>query len=70
MNSKSKQAKAEQGKTITLRLTKSVIGSQSKQRACLQSLGLRKLQQQVTVADNASIRGMINKVKHLVTVEE
>jgi len=54
-----------------LRITwdKSGIGYAKDQRRTLKSLGLRRLQQSVTHDDSASIRGMINKVRHLVTVE-
>ena len=54
-----------------LRITwgKSGIGYAKDQRRTLKALGLRRLQQSVTHDDSASIRGMINKVRHLVTVE-
>ena len=38
--------------------------------ACVQALGLKKMHSTVVKEDNAAIRGMIFKVKHLVTVEE
>ena len=50
--------------------TKSCIGRPQKQRRIIQSLGLRRLHQSVVHADTPSIRGMINKVTHLVTVKE
>ncbi|MBT3943301.1 MAG: 50S ribosomal protein L30 [Chloroflexi bacterium] len=55
-----------------LRITqiKSKIGYPQDQRATLQSLGLRKIRQQVVRPDNPAVRGMIQKVRHLVTVEE
>ncbi len=58
--------------TDRLRITyrKSMIGQNKKQRATIKALGLRKLNQTVEHDDNAVIRGMVNKVKHLVTVEE
>jgi len=49
---------------------KSAIGFAKDQRETLRALGLRKLNQQVIKADNASIRGMVQKVRHLVEVEE
>ena len=61
------------GKTvakIAVTLTKSGIGYAEVQKKTLRSLGLRHLNQQVIHEDNAIIRGMINKVRHLVTVEE
>ena len=55
-----------------LRITqvKSGIGYERKQRRTLISLGLRKMNQSVVHSDSGSLRGMINKVRHLVKVEE
>ena len=49
---------------------KSSIGYAKVQRRTLKALGFRRLNQSVTHDDSSSIRGMINKVKHLVKVEE
>ena len=49
---------------------KSAIGYNKKQKATIQALGLRKLNQTVEHNDTAVIRGMVNKVSHLVTVQE
>ncbi len=49
---------------------KSGIGYAEDQRRTLKALGFRRLNQSVTHDDSPSIRGMINKVKHLVKVEE
>ncbi len=49
---------------------KSGIGYAEVQKRTLKSLGLKRLNQTVTHDDRNSIRGMINKVKHLVKVEE
>ena len=54
--------------TIKIKQTKSRIGAPVDQRRTLDALGLHKLNNTVEVEDNASIRGMINKVHHLVTV--
>ena len=54
--------------TIKIKQTNSRIGAPVDQRKTLDALGLRKLNKTVEVEDNASIRGMINKVHHLVTV--
>ena len=54
--------------TIKIKQTKSRIGAPVDQSRTLDALGLRKLNKTVEVEDNASIRGMINKVHHLVTV--
>lgn len=54
-----------------LRITwvKSGIGYNEDQKRTLRSLGFRRLNQSVSFNDSASIRGMINKVRHLVKVE-
>jgi len=57
-------------KRLKITWTKSFIGFPETQRATIKSLGLRKLQQSVIKEDCAQIRGQINKVKHLLTVEE
>ncbi len=49
---------------------KSTIGYSHDQKRTIASLGLRKLNQTALLPDNPSIRGMIFKVRHLVTVEE
>ena len=49
--------------------TKSGIGYDKIQKRTLKALGLHRLNQKVIHDDCASIRGMINKVKHLVRVE-
>ena len=55
-----------------LRITwvKSAIGYEESQRRTLESLGFRRLHQNVVHDDSMSLRGMINKVRHLVKVEE
>ena len=55
---------------LEITLTRSVIGRPEDQRETVKALGLRKLNQTVEHQDNAAIRGMINKVSHLVTVKE
>ena len=49
---------------------KSAIGYNKKQKATVEALGLRKLNQTVEHEDTPVIRGMIHKISHLVTVEE
>jgi large subunit ribosomal protein L30 len=55
-----------------LRITwiKSAIGYDKSQRQTLRSLGFHRLHQSVVHEDSNSLRGMINKVRHLVKVEE
>lgn len=50
--------------------TKSGIGYSKDQKATVRALGLKKLNQQVVQPDTRDIRGMVHKVRHLVTVEE
>ena len=57
-------------KTVKLTLTKSPIGTLPKHKLCLRGLGLRRMHQSVEVEDTPSVRGMIEKVKHLVRVED
>ena len=49
---------------------KSPIGRVQAQRATLRGLGLNKINRSKVLEDTPSVRGMINSVKHLVTVEE
>ncbi len=55
---------------IKVKQFKSQIGYNRKQRATLRGLGLRRLNHVVEVEDTPSVRGMINKVRHLVVVLE
>jgi len=55
---------------LKITYTKSVIGYAKDQKETVLSLGLRKLNHSVIKSDNPAIRGMIFKVKHLVSVEE
>ncbi|HZH59289.1 50S ribosomal protein L30 [Metabacillus halosaccharovorans] len=55
---------------LEITLTRSVIGRPEDQRITVKTLGLKKLHQTVVQEDNPAIRGMINKVAHLVTVKE
>ncbi len=55
-----------------LRITyrKSAIGYRQKQKDTVRKLGLRKLHQTVEHPDTPAIRGMVERVRHLVDVEE
>lgn len=55
---------------LRIQLIKSPIGYKSDQRATANALGLRKIRSVVEKEDIPQIRGMINKIKHLVKVEE
>lgn len=54
--------------TIKIKQVKSRIGAPKDQKGTLDSLGLHKLNQVVDCEDNPSIRGMIEKVKHLIII--
>lgn len=56
--------------TIKVKLVKSTIGRIEKQQKTVQALGLRKIGQVVEKQDTPQIRGMINKVNHLVEIVE
>jgi large subunit ribosomal protein L30 len=62
------QAKAQDKKTVTVVQTGSPIGRRFDQEATLKGLGLNKMHRQRTLEDTPSVRGMINKVKHLIRV--
>ncbi len=57
-------------KTITVTQVRSPIGRPKDQRQTLVGLGLNKINRSRTLQDTPSVRGMINKVSHLVRVDE
>ena len=56
--------------SVKVTLVKSVFGQLARHRATARGLGLRRMNQTVTVADTPEIRGMINASRHLFRVEE
>ena len=56
--------------TVTVRQTGSPIRRKSDQRATLAGLGLNKVGRERVLEDTPSVRGMIAKVAHMVTVKE
>ena len=56
-------------KTIQVRQVKSSIGYAKDQKATLIGLGFRRMNQVVELEDTPAVRGMVNKVRHLVTIE-
>ena len=54
--------------TLVVTQKKSPIGRQSGQKKTLIGLGLNKIGRSKVLSDTPSVRGMINKVKHLVEV--
>lgn len=57
-------------KQLKITLVKSTISCLKDQKATVVALGLKKINQSVLKVDNDAMRGMIFKVKHLVSVEE
>ncbi|CAM3235893.1 50S ribosomal protein L30 [Sporolactobacillus spathodeae] len=57
-------------KKLEITLSRSVIGTPQNQRVTVRTLGLRKTYQTVVQEDTPAIRGMVNKVSHLLTVRE
>ena len=57
-------------KKLKITLVKSTIGALKDQQATVKALGLKKTNRTVEQPDNACIRGMLFKVRHLVKVEE
>ncbi len=55
--------------TLKITLKRSLIGRCEKHKKILKALGLRKLNQSVLHNDTLSIRGMIEKVSHMIEVE-
>lgn len=55
---------------LRITLVNSPIGRPENQRVTVKALGLKKLNQTVEHGDTPQVRGMINKVSHLVKVEE
>ena len=62
-------AKKKPTETITVTQIGSPIGRHRSQRETLKGLGLNKMHRTRTLEDTPSVRGMVNKVKHLVRVE-
>jgi large subunit ribosomal protein L30 len=61
---------AKAKKTVTVTQTGSPIRRPKDQRATLVGLGLNKMHRTRVLEDTPSVRGMIDKVRHLISVEE
>ncbi|HZX11797.1 MAG TPA: 50S ribosomal protein L30 [Acidobacteriota bacterium] len=57
-------------KKLKIKLVRSLVGRPRKQREVVRGLGLRKLNSEVIKKDCPEVKGMINKVSHLVKIEE
>lgn len=68
-----KTSRAKRGSNpqqLKLTLVKSKFGRLESHKACVQGLGLRRMQQSVVVADTPENRGMINRVAYMLRVEQ
>jgi len=63
-------ANQDAAKRIKVTLTRSPISSTWRQKEMVKSLGLRRMNQSIEHNDTPTIRGMIARVSHLLTVEE
>ncbi len=58
------------GKTLRVRQIRSLAGRPRNQREVVRSLGLRRIRHEVERVDSPAVRGMVNKVPHLVEIVE
>ncbi len=65
-----KDTKQYDGGTIKIQYYKSVIGYSKKQKAIVKSLGITKLNQTISRPDNPSMRGIVEKIPHLLKIVE
>jgi len=63
-------AKEKEARKLAITWTKSAIGYSQRQKDTVRGLGLLRLNQTVERPDTPEIRGMVEKVRHLVKVEE
>ena len=57
-------------KTMTIKLVKSGIGRMKRHKLCIKGLGLKRLNQTVTVVDTPSNRGLVNKISDMIEIQE
>jgi large subunit ribosomal protein L30 len=65
-----KTAKQKSAKRLTVTLVRSPIGFNETQGKTVEGMGLRRIRHTVELPDTPETRGMIHKVRHLVTVSE
>ena len=56
--------------TLKIKMIGSMIGSNDRQRANVRGLGLRRIHQVVERPDTPEVRGMVNKIPHIVAIVE
>lgn len=64
------KSKKTEPKYVQITLIKSPIGYSVRHKATIRALGLRRMNQTVQQVDTPVLRGMLAKVKHLVSIEE
>jgi len=62
--------KKKVGKAVRVTLVKSPIGYTKDQKATARALGLHRMNQTVEHTDSPAVRGMLNKIIHLIKIEE
>jgi large subunit ribosomal protein L30 len=62
--------KETSGRTLRVTLVRSPIGYTKDQKATVKALGLRRMHQTVEHQDTPALRGMLNKIIHLLKIEE
>ncbi len=62
------QEKQNDGGKIKIQYYRSMIGYSKKQKAIIKSLGITKLNQTITRPDNPSMRGIVEKIPHLLRI--
>jgi large subunit ribosomal protein L30 len=65
-----KTAQAPSARRLKVTLVRSTIGFNETQAKTVEGMGLRRLRHTVELPDTPAVRGMIHKVRHLVTVQE
>jgi large subunit ribosomal protein L30 len=63
-------ADKQEGKKIRIRQVRSSIGTKRGHREVLRGLGLRRIRHEVVREDTPAVRGMVNKVRYLLEVDE
>ena len=63
------KGKIRMGKQFRVKLKRSLIGTTQTQKDTVRCIGLRRVNQEVLVADNPANRGQIFKIQHLVEVK-
>ena len=65
-----KTAQTQPARRLKITLVRSTIGFNETQAKTVEGMGLRRLRHTVELPDTPAVRGMIHKVRHLVTVQE